>query len=273
MRKALDAFANLRPVRMPEALIGASPLRPEVVRGTDLVFVRELTAGVYFGEPRGVRREADGLRHGLNTHRYTEAEIARAARFAFALARSRRNHVTSVDKANVMEAGALWREVVGEIHAAEYPDVALTHMLADHCAFQLTRQPARFDVLLADNLFGDLLSDAAGAALGSLGLLPSASLSAPDASGRVRAIYEPVHGSAPDIAGRGIANPLGAILSVALLLRWSAQRPEEAARLEAAVGAALSAGVRTADIAAPGEAVLGTRGMGDAVLAALEGAL
>ncbi|MCX7933474.1 MAG: 3-isopropylmalate dehydrogenase [Rhodovarius sp.] len=266
IRKALDLFANLRPVRMSDALLEASPYKPRVVQGVDLVILRELTGGMYFGTPRGVEGAAPD-RVGINTHRYSEAEIARAARFAFQLARSRRNHVTSVDKANVMEAGALWREVVSAIHAAEFPDVVLEHMLVDNAAMQLARMPRRFDVILTDNLFGDVLSDAAGAILGSLGMLPSASLNA-DGS---RALYEPVHGSAPDIAGRGIANPLGAILSVALLLRWSAKRAEDAALLEAAVEAALRAGARTADIAAPGEEAIGTRAMGDAVLAQLTG--
>jgi len=269
MRGALDLFANLRPVKMSAALAEASPYKPRVTEGVDLIFIRELTAGIYFGEPRGVETLADGTKRGINTHSYTEAQITRAARFAFDLARTRRMHVTSVDKANVMEAGALWRQVVGALHAREYPDVTLEHMLADNCAMQLARNPRRFDVIVTDNLFGDLLSDAAGAIIGSLGMLPSAALSAPDAAGRRRALYEPVHGSAPDIAGQGVANPLGSILSVAMLLRWSAGRPEDAAHLEDAVARALAQGARTADIAAPGEAVLGTAAMGDAVLGCL----
>ncbi len=264
IRKALDLFANIRPVRMPAALLEASPYKARVVQGVDIAIVRELTAGMYFGTPRGVEGAAPA-RVGINTHRYTEAEIARAARFAFRLARGRRNHVTSVDKANVMEAGELWREVVGAIHAAEFPDVQLAHMLVDNCAMQLSRNPRQFDVLVTDNLFGDVLSDAAGAIVGSLGMLPSAALSE---DGR-RALYEPIHGSAPDIAGQAIANPLGAILSVAMLLRWSAARPDDADALEAAVDRALHAGARTADIALAGEPVLGTRAMGDAVLAQL----
>lgn len=268
MRKGLDVFANLRPIKPFAALSAISPFKPETVAGVDLVIVRELTAGMYFGTPRGVETLPDGTRRGINTHSYTEAEIARVARFAFALARSRRNHLTSVDKANVMEAGALWREVVTAIHAAEFPDVALEHMLADNCALQLGRAPRRFDVIVTDNLFGDLLSDAAGAVHGSLGMLPSASLSGGE--GRQRALYEPVHGSAPDIAGKGIANPLGAIQSAALLLRHTAQLPAEADRLDAAVAAALAGGARTADIAVAGEATLSTTGMGDAVIAALE---
>ncbi len=265
MRRALDVFANLRPVRMPPALAEASPYKPRITEGVDLVILRELTAGMYFGEPRGVETLPDGTRRGVNTHSYTEAEIARAARFGFRLARQRRGHVTSVDKANVMEAGAFWRQIVTAIHAAEFPDVTLEHMLVDNCAMQLSRNPRRFDVVLTDNLFGDILSDAAGAIIGSLGMLPSASLSE---DGR-RALYEPVHGSAPDIAGQGVANPLGAILSVALLLRHSAARPQDAAHLEAAVERALAAGARTADIAGPGEASIGTAAMGDAVLAQL----
>ena len=271
IRKGLDVFANLRPVKAQPALAEASPFKARTVAGADLIFVRELTAGVYFGTPRGIETQPDGTRRGINTHAYTEAEIARAARFAFELARSRRGHVTSVDKANVMEAGRLWRDVVTDVHAAGYTDVTLEHMLADNCALQLGRAPTRFDVIVTDNLFGDLLSDCAGAINGSLGLLPSAALSAPREDGRRRALYEPVHGSAPDIAGKGIANPLGAILSAAMLLRWTAQAPSEADRLEAAVAAALAAGARTADIAMPGEAALSTRAMADAVLAALEG--
>jgi 3-isopropylmalate dehydrogenase len=272
IRRVLDVFANLRPVKAQPALAEASPFKPRTVAGTDLVFVRELTAGVYFGTPRGIETQADGTRRGVNTHTYTEAEIARAARFAFELARTRRNHVTSVDKANVMEAGRLWRDTVTTIHAAEFPDVTLEHMLADNCALQLGRAPSRFDVIVTDNLFGDLLSDCAGAINGSLGMLPSAALSPPRENGRRRALYEPIHGSAPDIAGKGIANPLGAILSAALLLRWTAGMPAEADLLDAAVAAALDAGARTADIALPGEPVLSTHAMADAVIAALEAA-
>ncbi|MBR0652309.1 3-isopropylmalate dehydrogenase [Roseomonas terrae] len=273
IRKGLDAFANLRPVKAQPALAESSPFKARTVAGTDMVIVRELTAGMYFGTPRGVETQPDGTRRGVNTHSYTEAEIARAARFAFELARTRRGHVTSVDKANVMEAGRLWRDVVTEVHEAGYKDVTLEHMLADNCALQLGRAPTRFDVVVTDNLFGDLLSDCAGAINGSLGMLPSAALSAPREDGRRRALYEPVHGSAPDIAGKGIANPLGAILSAAMLLRWTANAPAEADALEAAVQAALDAGARTADIAMPGETVLSTRAMADAVIAALDAGL
>jgi 3-isopropylmalate dehydrogenase len=273
LRKTLDLFANLRPVRMQPALSEASPYKARITDGVDLVIVRELTAGRYFGTPRGVETLPDGSRRGATPPSYTTAEIARVARSACAVARPRRNHVTSVDKSSVMEAGALWREVVTALHAAEYADVTLEHMLADNCAMQLSRAPRRFDVVVTDNLFGDLLSDGAGAILGSLGMLPSASLAAPGPDGRRKALYEPVHGSAPDIAGQGIANPLGAILSVAMLLRWTCGAPAEAERLERAVQEALAAGARTADIAAPGEAAASTAVMGDAVIRALESRL
>ncbi|MGX9962621.1 3-isopropylmalate dehydrogenase [Roseomonas sp. F4] len=266
LRKRLGLFANLRPVRTEPALDEASPFKARTLAGVDLCFVRELSGGVYYGVPRGIERDAEGQRRGINTHSYDEEQIIRAARFAFALARGRRGVLTSVDKANVMEAGALWRQVVTALHQDEFRDVRLDHMLADTCALMLNRDPKRFDVILTDNLFGDLLSDAAAGLAGSLGLLPSASLSAPRPDGRRRALYEPVHGSAPDIAGKGVANPLAAILSAALLLRWSAGAAAAAAEVEAAVTAALDAGARCADIALPGEAVLGTAGMGDAVM-------
>ncbi len=270
IRKSLDVFANMRPVTMQPALMEGSPYKPRITEGVDLVILRELTAGMYFGTPRGIETLPDGSRRGINTHTYTEAEIARVARFAFELARTRRNHVTSVDKSNVMEAGALWREVVQQVHREEFPDVRLDHLLADNAFIQLARGPARFDVVVTDNLFGDLLSDAAGAILGSLGMLPSASVSVPGPDGRRKALYEPIHGSAPDIAGQGIANPLGAILSVGLMLRWTFDMPEEAALLDRAVTQALARGARTRDIAAPGEDATNTAGMGDAVIAALE---
>jgi 3-isopropylmalate dehydrogenase len=269
LRRELDVFANLRPVRGYPALAAASPLKPEVAGQADLVVVRELTGGLYFGQPRGIETLADGSRRGVNTHVYTEAEIARIARAAFELARTRRSQVHSADKSNVMEAGALWREVVSEV-GAEYPDVTLSHILADNCALQIVRAPAQFDVLLTDNMFGDLLSDAAAAIPGSLGLLPSASLGAPRADGRRPALYEPIHGAAPDIAGQGIANPLGAILSVAMMLRHSMDRDADGALLEAAVEAALEAGARTADIAPAGAAAVSTVEMGERVLAELE---
>ena len=233
--------------------------------------MRELTSGVYFGEPRGVTREGNE-RVGINTHRYTESEIARVARSAFEMARRRSNRVCSMEKSNVMEAGQLWRDVVSEVHAAEYADVALTHMLADAGAMQIVRAPKQFDVIVTDNLFGDMLSDAAAMLTGSLGMLPSASLGAPMANGRPRALYEPVHGSAPDIAGQGKANPIACILSFAMALRYSFDAGEAADRLEAAVERVLADGVRTADLAGPGGgSPVSTSGMGDAILAALAG--
>jgi 3-isopropylmalate dehydrogenase len=269
MRRRLGLFANLRPVRTDPALAEVAPYKARVLAGVDLVFVRELSGGVYFGEPRGVETTPSGTRRGVNTHVYTEDQIERVARFAFALARTRRGRLTSVDKANVMEAGALWRGIVTALHSDEFRDVALDHMLADTCALMLSRTPSRFDVILTDNLFGDVLSDAAAALTGSLGMLPSASFSAPDADGRRRALYEPVHGAAPDIAGKGVANPLAAILSVAMLLRWTVGAEAAARDVEAAVAAALAEGARTPDIALPGERVVGTEAMGEAVLAKL----
>lgn len=269
LRRQLGLFANLRPVRTEPALAEVAPFKARVLQGVDLCFVRELSGGVYYGQPRGVEVTPCGQRRGVNTHVYTEDQIVQVARFAFVLARGRRGRVTSVDKANVMEAGALWRQVVTALHQDEFRDIELDHMLADTCALMLSRDPKRFDVILTDNLFGDVLSDAAGALVGSLGMLPSVSLSAPAPDGLRRALYEPVHGSAPDITGKGIANPIAAILSAAQLLRWSAGAPDAAARVERAVTAALEAGARTADIALPGEPVLGTEGMGDAILARL----
>lgn len=261
LRSELRLFANLRPARISPALVDRSPLRPELAAGIDLLFVRELTGGVYFGHPRGIELLPDGGRRGLNTHSYTSAEIARVARVAFGLARQRRGRVTSVDKANVMEAGLLWREEVTALHQAEFPDVTLSHMLADACAMELIRRPAAFDVILTDNLFGDILSDEAAQAVGSLGLLPSASLGQPGTPG----LYEPIHGSAPDIAGHGTANPVAMILSLAMACRHSLARPDTAARIEAAVEAALASGARTADLGG----ALSTAAMGDAILARL----
>lgn len=273
VRKSLDMFANLRPIKAQPALAAATPLKAEVVEGVDLVIIRELTAGMYFGTPRGIEILPDGTRRGVNTHTYTEHEIARVARTAFDLARTRRNHVTSVAKDNVMEAGALWREVMQHVHDTEYQDVGLAHIIADNFALQIVRRPKTFDVIVTDNLLGDIFSDLAGSVLGSLGMLPSASLSARDEHGKRHTLYEPVHGSAPDIAGQGIANPLGSILSVGLMLRNSFELPDEAMRLENAVSRALAKGARTADIAAAGETVGSTTQMGDAVIAALEASL
>jgi 3-isopropylmalate dehydrogenase len=266
LRRRLNLFANLRPVRTDPALAEVSPFKARVLAGVDIVFVRELSGGLYAGEPRGIDQLSHGQRRGVNTHIYTEDQIARVARFAFALARSRRGRLTSVDKANVMEAGALWREVVTALHHDEFRDVETDHLLADTAALRLARDPRRFDVILTDNLFGDILSDAACALSGSLGMMPAASLSPPAPDGRRRALFEPVHGAAPDIAGRGIANPLGAILAVAQLLRWTARAEAAAAAVEQAVSAALADGARCTDIALPGEALLGTVAMGDAVL-------
>jgi 3-isopropylmalate dehydrogenase len=261
LRRDMQVFANLRPALCFDALADASSLKREVVAGLDMMIVRELTGGVYFGEPRGIEVLSDGSKRGVDTQVYTTGEIERVARVAFALARGRSNRVTSAEKSNVMESGVLWREVVTALHAAEYPDVQLDHMLADNAAMQIVRAPTQFDVLLTDNLFGDILSDAAAQATGSLGMLPSAALGEKGKPG----LYEPIHGSAPDIAGQGIANPLAAILSFEMALRWSFGRPADADRLFAAVKAALDVGVRTRDIG--GTAT--TCQMGDAVLAAL----
>ncbi|MBE3576034.1 MAG: 3-isopropylmalate dehydrogenase [Firmicutes bacterium] len=279
LRQALGDFANLRPVRVWPALWGRSPLRPEVCQGVDLMIVRELTGGLYFGRPRGRRRVPVAAAAGgggpepiqaeewqaIDTLAYAEHEIRRVAEVAFSLARRRRGLVTSVDKANVLESSRLWRQVVGEV-AQNYPDVRLSHMLVDNAAMQLVRAPAQFDVILTENMFGDILSDEAAMAGGALGLLPSASLGGPVA------IYEPVHGSAPDIAGKGIANPLGAILAAAMLVRWSFGWEAEAQAVETAVERALQSG-RTADLAAAGEPALSTEEMGQRVLEELRGAL
>ena len=273
LRKEMDLYANLRPAQCFDALADFSSLKREVVAGLDIVIVRELTSGIYFGEPRGIVIEGNE-RVGINTQRYTEGEIARVARVALELARKRSNKVCSMEKANVMESGVLWRQVVTEVHAAEYPDVALSHMYADAGAMQLCRWPKQFDVIVTDNLFGDLLSDAAAMLTGSLGMLPSASLGAPMANGRPKALYEPVHGSAPDIAGEGKANPIACILSFAMALRYSFDAGEEAARLEAAVERVLADGLRTADLLGPeGGTPVSTRAMGDAILAALDESL
>jgi 3-isopropylmalate dehydrogenase len=234
------------------------------------MIVRELTGGVYFGQPRGIETLPDGQRRGVNTQVYTTDEIRRVAAIGFELARKRRNQVCSVEKANVMESGVLWREEVTRLHGEKYQDVELSHMYADNCAMQLVRNPKQFDVIVTDNLFGDMLSDEAAMLTGSLGMLPSASLGAADSSGRRKALYEPVHGSAPDIAGKGLANPLAAIQSFAMALRYSFDLDEDADLLEHAVTSALVAGQRTADIAAPGEKHIDTRAMGDAVIQQLE---
>jgi 3-isopropylmalate dehydrogenase len=267
LRKDMDLFANLRPALVFEPLIGASTLKPEVIQGLDMLIIRELTGGVYFGEPRGVTTLPDGTRRGINTQVYTTPEIIRVARVAFELARKRGNKVCSVEKANVMESGQLWREEVQKLHDTDYRDVELSHMYADNCAMQLVRNPKQFDVIVTDNLFGDILSDCAAMLTGSLGMLPSASLGSADASGRRRALYEPVHGSAPDIAGKDAANPLACILSFAMMLRYSFDLTEEADLVERAVKNALAQGVRTGDIMQPGMKRVSTTEMGNTILA------
>ena len=262
LRRGLGAFANLRPARLFPALIDASPLRPEVIEGTNVLIVRELLGGLYFGEPRG-ERDADGVREAINTMRYSEPEIERIARVAFDLARLRRRKVTSVDKANVLESSRLWREVVMRV-AAQYPDVTLEHQYVDSCAMALVARPASFDVMVTENTFGDILSDEAGAVVGSLGLLASASIGGPVG------LYEPVHGSAPDIAGKGIANPLGAILSAAMMLRYSFKLEAEAVAIEAAVERALSDGHRTSDLAKGDQQFVTTEQMGQQVVSYIE---
>jgi 3-isopropylmalate dehydrogenase len=269
LRKEMDLFANLRPAQCFDALAAASSLKREVIAGLDIMIVRELTSGVYFGEPRGVTTGNDGKRVGVNTQRYTEDEIARVARASFDLAMKRGRKLCSMEKANVMESGVLWREVVTEV-GRDYPDVELSHMYADAGAMQLVRWPKQFDVIVTDNLFGDILSDVAAMLTGSLGMLPSASLGAPMANGRPKAMYEPVHGSAPDIAGQGLANPIACILSFAMALRYSFDLGDEAARLETAVEAVLADGLRTADLmTVEGGTRVGTTAMGDAILKAL----
>lgn len=264
LRAMMGVFANLRPARCFPALADASSLKRPLVDGLDLLFVRELVGGVYFGEPRGITTLPTGEREGVNTQRYTEHEIERVAHVAFRMARARHGRVCSVDKANVMESGLLWREVVTVLGARDYPDVALSHMYADNCAMQLVKAPKQFDVILTDNLFGDLLSDLAAMATGSLGMLPSAAIGAEGGPG----LYEPIHGSAPDIAGRGVANPCAAILSLGMALAYSLGAPDDAARVEAAVAAALAGGARTPDLGG----TLGTADMGDAILHALAAA-
>jgi 3-isopropylmalate dehydrogenase len=254
LRSKYDLYANLRPIRANPALSESAPLKARVLKDVDFVIIRELTSGIYFGEPRGIEKLADGQRRGFNTEQYTTSQVRRVARSAFELARTRRGKVCSVDKANVLETSVLWREEVIALHAEEFSDVELSHMYVDNAAMQIVREPAQFDVM----------------ASGSLGMLPSASLGPVDRYGRRKALYEPVHGSAPDIAGHGIANPLGSIQSVIMMLRMTLDRPDDADLLEKAVDLALASGARTADIAEPGARKLSTKEMGDAVLAALE---
>lgn len=266
IRKDLQLFANLRPAIVFDALAEASTLKTEIVSGLDILIVRELTGGVYFGEPRGIFDLPDGQRQGINTQVYTTSEIHRVGRVAFEAARKRSNRVCSCEKANVMESGKLWREEMTKLHAAEYSDVELTHMYADNCAMQLLKNPKQFDVIVTDNLFGDILSDEAAMLTGSLGMLPSASLGVTGAT----ALYEPVHGSAPDIAGQGKANPLATILSFAMALRYSLDMANIADKVEDSVKSALASGIRTGDIMATGCTLVSTTEMGDAVIKNLQ---
>ncbi len=264
LRSELALFANLRPAILYPQLVSASTLKPEVVSGLDIMIVRELTGGIYFGQPRGVRTLDDGQRQGFNTLVYSETEIERIGRSAFEIARKRSGRLCSVDKANVLEVSELWREVMTGL-ADEYTDVELSHMYVDNAAMQLVREPKQFDVMVTGNMFGDILSDAAAMLTGSIGMLPSASL---DSQGK--GMYEPIHGSAPDIAGQDIANPLATILSVSMMLRYSLNEAALAERIDTAVGSVLDTGLRTADIASAGTQTVGTRAMGDAVVAALQ---
>ena len=268
LRKDMDLFANLRPAICYPALADASSLKPELVDGLDILIVRELTGGVYFGEPKEITDLPGGGRRAVDTQVYTTPEVERIARVAFELARLRSGKVCSMEKRNVMKSGVFWNRVVTEVHR-DYADVELTHMLADAGGMQLVRYPKQFDVIVTDNLFGDMLSDVAAMLTGSLGMLPSASLGAEDASGRRRAMYEPVHGSAPDIAGRGVANPIAMIASFAMCLRYSFAMTEEADMVERAITRVLDDGLRTGDIFSEGTTRVDTAGMGDAIVAAL----
>ena len=270
LRKEMDLFANLRPAMCFDALVDASTLKPEVISGLDILIIRELTAGVYFGEPRGIETLPDGQRRGFNTQTYTTSEIRRVAVVAFELARKRGNKVCSVEKANVMESGVLWRDEVTKLHAESFSDIALSHMYADNCSMQLVRDPKQFDVIVTDNLFGDMLSDTAAMLTGSLGMLPSASLGAVDSTGGRKALYEPVHGSAPDIAGQGMANPIATLLSFAMNLRYSFDLAEDADLIETAVENVLAGGLRTADIMQPGKARVSTTVMGESLVSELD---
>ncbi len=271
LRKEMDLFANLRPALVFDALADASSLKRELVAGLNIMILRELTGGIYFGEPRGIETLPDGRRRGINTQVYTSDEVQRVARVGFELAQKRDKRVMSVEKANVMESGQMWREEVQKIHDTEYPEIELGHMYADNCAMQLVRAPKQFDVILTDNLFGDILSDCAAMLTGSLGMLPSASLGGEDPStGRRMALYEPVHGSAPDIAGKGKANPLAEVLSFAMLLRYSFDMGEDADLMEKAVDQVLNSGKRTGDIMTPGGELISTEQMGQAIVAELD---
>jgi 3-isopropylmalate dehydrogenase len=270
LRKELKLFANLRPAICFKQLVDASSLKPEIVSGLDIMIVRELTGGIYFGEPRGIKPIENGERKGINTHSYTSSEIIRVAKVAFELAQKRKKKVTSCEKSNVMESGILWREEVQKIKDEEYPNIELSHMLADNCAMQLLRDPKQFDVIVTDNLFGDILSDEAAMLTGSLGLLPSASLGAKDKNGKMRAMYEPIHGSAPDIAGTKKANPIATILSFSMALRYSLDLDKEAENLDQAVQKVLDDGLRTRDILSKGTKEVTTSQMGDAIISKLK---
>ena len=270
LRKELKLFANLRPAICFKQLVDASSLKPEIISGLDIMIVRELTGGIYFGEPRGIMPIENGERKGINTHSYTTSEIHRVARVAFELAKKRKNKVTSCEKSNVMEAGLLWREEVQTLRDKEFKKVELKHMLADNCAMQLLREPKQFDVIVTDNLFGDMLSDEAAMLTGSLGLLPSASLGAKDKNGKMRSMYEPIHGSAPDIEGKGVANPIASILSLSMALRYSLDLDSEADSLDLAVQQVLDDGLRTKDIMSAEKKEVGTSVMGDAIIAKLK---
>ncbi len=270
LRKELDLFANLRPAIVLDPLVDASTLKADVIRGLDIMIVRESTGGIYFGEPRGVETLPNGEKRGFDTETYSTSEIERVARVAFDLARKRQNRVCSVEKANVMQSGLFWRQVVTDLQKRDYPDVELSHMYADNCAMQLVRNPRQFDVIVTGNLFGDLLSDLASMLTGSLGMLPSATLGAVQPSGKRHALYEPIHGSAPDIAGKGIANPLAQMLSFAMLLRFSFGMDEDAALIERACTNVLKSGLRTGDIMGPGTARVGTSVMGESILRELD---
>ncbi len=270
VRRRLAMFANIRPVVAFDALANATSLKPDVVRGTDMIILRELNGGLYFGEPRGIEDIGDGNRRGVNSMVYTTPEIRRVARVGFELTKERGGHLTSVDKANALEVGALWREEVTKLGAEEYPDIPLNHLYVDNAMMQVVRNPKQFDVVVTENTFGDIMSDCAATIAGSLGMLPSASLSDPDEQGKRQAFYEPIHGCAPDIAGQNIANPIGTILSFAMVMRHTFGRAEDAALLEEAVGNTLAAGIRTADIAADVTETVSTTAMGDAILENLD---
>jgi len=270
LRKEMDLFANLRPANVFPALAEASSLKTELVSGLDMLIIRELTGGVYFGTPRGIEDLGNGEKRAVDTQVYTTSEIDRVCRLAFEMARKRQRRVTSVEKANVMETGVLWREVATKTHADGFDDVELSHMYADNCAMQLVREPKQFDVIVTDNLFGDVLSDCAAMLTGSLGMLPSASLGGADESGRRKAMYEPVHGTAPDIAGQDKANPIAMILSYAMCLRYSFDMEEDATMVESAVESVLESGLRTGDIMQPGMTLVSCQQMGEAVTAEMD---